>query len=75
MIATFIKYTLGKIWNMIFLFITTKLFTILAIKQNQSFLYWNIFPAALHDNTVLNSNGLTDHCYRVFITQYLLQIF
>lgn len=74
-IAIFIKYTLGKSWNTIFLFITTKLFTILTMKQNQSFLYWNIFPAAQHDNTVLNSNGITDHCHRVFITQYLLQIF
>lgn len=60
---------------MIFLFLTTKLFTILTMKQNKSFLYWSIFPAALHDNTVLNSNGLTDHCYGVFITQYLLQNF
>lgn len=58
-----------------FLFLITKLFTILTMKQNQSFSYQIIFPVAQHDNTVLNSNGTTNHCYRVFTTQYLLQIF
>ena len=50
------------------LFITTKFFTILTMKPNQSFFYWNTFPAAEHDNTVLSSNA-------IIAAEYLLQIF
>lgn len=71
----FHKIYFGEELEHYFLFLITKLFTILTMKQNQSFSYQNIFPAAQHDNTVLNSNGTTDHCYKVCTTQYALQIF
>lgn len=61
MIATFIKYTLGESWNMTFFINNHKILCYFNYETESKFLILTIFPAAQHDNTVLNSNVITDH--------------